>query len=110
MTTEPTTDPWAARPGSYAHPEPLPSVTFDAAAVRVDDIPTLYLDAGTVRTRYAVRLPDPAGRMRWHRVYATAYSNASSLFVMHAGVPHWVDTDATYALESARDAANGAAQ
>lgn len=77
----------------------------DPAAYRVDPGPSLYLNAGTVRTRYAVRFADPAGRVRWHRIYATAYANASSLYVRHGRELAWLSTEAEHALEAARDAA-----
>lgn len=44
-------------------------------------------------TRYRIRYGN-----RWHRVYATCYSNASSAFIRKGGTDLYLDIDTEYAI------------
>lgn len=44
-------------------------------------------------TRYRIRYGN-----RWHRVYATCYSNASSAFIQKGGQDLYLDIDTEYAI------------
>ena len=53
-----------------------------------------YTGANIVPTRYRIRYGN-----RWHRVYATAYSNVSSVFIRKAGGDLYLDNATEYALQ-----------
>jgi hypothetical protein len=56
--------------------------------IRAGDVPTHHTASGyggQIPTRYSVRMTDTAGRPRWYRVYAMAYGNGSTPYVLQGG-------------------------
>lgn len=53
---------------------------------------------GKLPTRYMLRVGT-----RWHRVYAICYSNASTLYVLRSGTPHYLELATESRLEEARE-------
>jgi hypothetical protein len=72
---------------------------------RVTDVPRSGQTAsgygGKVPTRYMLKY---AGY--WHRVYAMAYGNSASVYIIVKGEDFFLDTDTEYNLQALRDGDN----
>jgi hypothetical protein len=70
--------------------------------VRLTDVPrsgqTVSGYGGKVPTRYMLKY---AGR--WHRVYAMAYGNSASVYIVSGGQDLFLDTDTEHRVEKHRD-------
>lgn len=76
----------------HTDPEMVNSLVTDLPAA-LPLAARFYSGASELPTRFRIRYGN-----RWHRVYATAYSNASSAFIRKGGENLYLDIDTEYAL------------
>lgn len=79
---------------TYTDPARVTGYTVDAVAPRYGVSASGY--GGKIPTRYGIHY---AGR--WRRVYAMAYGNAASLYVVYHGAPVFLDVETEHGAHAA---------